>query len=376
MTDELIAGIGTTEADIVLDLGAHHPSADGALRLALTLDGDTVLAAEPLIGHLHRGAEKLFESRDYRQIIMLADRHDWLSAFCGEVGVCLAVESLLGLQVPPRATWLRTILAELTRIGSHLAFMSRLPAEIAGQEPTHDGLLAREAVQRVVEVISGGRMHPMFCRIGGVIADAPAGWTEQVRAALDEVERLMPAPARIIEDDDDFAAATVGIGVLRAKDARAYGVSGPMARASGVDLDLRRDAPSLAYAELADVLRVCTDSAGDVLSRFRLLPAEIRVSIALVRTALDRLPGGDVNVRLPKSVRAPEGHIYVATENPPGMNGYYLVSRAERTPWRLKLRTASFSNISSLPALLPGNRITDLVAILGSAFFTVGDIDR
>ncbi|HEY9391562.1 MAG TPA: hypothetical protein VIR27_17565 [Mycobacteriales bacterium] len=367
---------GEADTDLVLNLGPGHPSTHGVLRLRLSLDGDRVVSAEPLIGYLHRGAEKLFEVRDYRQITVLANRHDWLSAFSSELGVVLAVERMLGMEVPRRAVWLRTLLAELNRVLNHLMFLGSHLLDAGSPVPTVHGMAAREQIQAVLEEAAGGRMHLMFNRVGGLREEVPAGWTDRVRRAVAEVRGGLGPMRRLVNENEDFAARTRGVGVLPADAVEAYGVSGPVARASGVDLDLRRDEPYLAYAELADVLRVVTRQAGDCHARFECLLEQVVASLDLVDACLDRLPGGPVNVRLPKTVRAPEGHTYCWTENPLGLSGYYLVSRGDRTPWRLKLRSASFNNVQALRVVLPGAALGDLVAILASMFFVVGDIDR
>jgi len=381
VTSEITVGIGSgarelATADMVLNIGPQHPSTHGVLRLALTLDGERVVRAEPIIGYMHRGAEKLFEVRDYRQIIVLANRHDWLSAFSNELGVVLAVERMMGLEVPPRAVWLRTLLAELNRVLNHLMFLGSYPLEIGAITPVFYAFRERETLQAVMEEAAGGRMHFMFNRVGGIKEEMPAGWTGRVRQAVADVRRRMPDLDGLIRNNEIFLARTRGIGVLTADAAQSYGVSGPVARASGLDFDLRRDEPYLAYADLADVLRVVVGTAGDCHTRFSCLLDQVYASLDLADACLDRLPGGPVNIRLPKVVKAPEGHTYAWTENPLGLNGYYLVSRGEKTPWRLKLRSASYGNVQALASLLPGCLLPDLVAILGSMFFVVGDIDK
>ena len=363
------------DADVVLDLSPLHPSTHGGLRLALTLDGDRIVTAEPLVGYMHRGAEKLFEARDYRQILVLANRHDWLSAFANELGIALAVERMMGLEVPPRAVWLRTLLAELNRVLNALMFLGTYPLELGVEAPLLSALHEREALQGVMEEATGGRVHYMFNRIGGLLVDVPAGWVDRVRAVVAQVRsRVLADLDPVIRSDTVFAERTVGIGVVSRDVVSSYGMSGPVARASGFDLDLRRDSPYLAYAEL-DV-PVVLGGNGDCYDRFRCLLDQVYVSLDLVEACLDRLPAGAVNVKLPKTVRAPEGHIYVWTENPLGAMGYYLVSRGERAPYRLAMRTASFNNVSALPAILPGTRVADLVTVLASMFFVVGDVDK
>jgi NADH-quinone oxidoreductase subunit D len=375
-------GADLATQDMVLNIGPQHPATHGVLRLRLTLDGERIVSCEPIVGYMHRGAEKLFEVRDYRQIIMLANRHDWLSAFSSELGVVLAVERMLGLEVPDRAVWARTLLAELNRVLNHLMFLGSYPLEVGAITPVFYAFRERETLQQVMEEISGGRMHYMFNRVGGLKEDLPAGWLDRTSAAIDAVRQRLPELEGLIFDNEIFAARTRGVGVLPPDMVHAYGVSGPAARASGVNLDLRRDEPYLAYAELfgpGGPGQVVTRTEGDCFARFCVLREQVHVSLALAEACIDRLrslPAGPVNVRLPKVVRAPEGHIYVWTENPLGLNGYFLVSRGEKTPWRLKLRSASFNNIAVLPQLVPGCVVADLVAVLGSMFFVVGDIDK
>ncbi|MGW4426137.1 NADH-quinone oxidoreductase subunit D [Streptosporangium sp. NPDC004631] len=363
--------------DMILNIGPQHPSTHGVLRLRLTLDGERIASAEPIVGYMHRGAEKLFEVRDYRQIIVLANRHDWLSAFANELGVVLAVERMLGMEVPVRAVWTRTLLAELNRVLSHLMFLGSYPLELGAITPVFYAFRERETLQAVMEEISGGRMHYMFNRVGGLKEDMPLGWLGRVSRAVADVRRRLPDIERLIAGNEIFLARTVGVGVLDRETIMQYGVSGPIARAAGVDLDLRRDDPYLAYGELP--VRVVTRSAGDCNARFEVLLEQVKVSLDLADACLERLrelPRGPINQRLPKVLKVPEGHTYAWTENPLGVNGYYLVSRGEKTPWRLKLRSASYNNVQVLREMLPGNLISDMVAILGSMFFVVGDIDK
>ncbi|ADB35450.1 NADH dehydrogenase (quinone) [Kribbella flavida DSM 17836] len=367
--------------DMVLNIGPQHPATHGVLRLRLTLDGERIVGCEPIIGYMHRGAEKLFEVRDYRQIIVLANRHDWLSAFSNELGVVLAVERMMGLEVPVRAVWMRTLLAELNRVLNHLMFLGSYPLELGAITPVFYAFRERETIQAVMEELSGGRMHYMFNRVGGLKEDLPYGWLGRASAASAAVRSRLPDIENLVLGNEIFRARTVGVGRLSPELIAAYGVSGPIARASGVDADLRRDEPYLAYDELArdGVLRVVTRSDGDCFGRFAALLEQVKVSLDLIDACLDRLaamPAGPVNVRLPKILKVPEGQTYAWTENPLGINGYYLVSRGDKTPWRLKLRSASFNNISVLPEMLPGTIVADMIAILGSMFFVVGDIDK
>jgi NADH-quinone oxidoreductase subunit D len=372
---------GLATQDMVLNIGPQHPATHGVLRLRLTLDGERIVECEPIVGYMHRGVEKLFEVRDYRQIIVLANRHDWLSAFSSELGVVLAVERMLGMEVPERATWSRTLLAELNRVLNHLMFLGSYPIELGAITPIFYAFRERETIQAVMEEISGGRMHYMFNRVGGLKEDLPAGWLERVADAVRAVGNRLAQIEDLIFGNEIFRARTRGVGVVSPALVDAYGVSGPIARAAGVDFDLRRDEPYLAYAELFrdGVLQVATRDEGDAHARFGLLLDQVKVSLDLAEACVDRLRSlqtGPVNVRLPKILKVPEGSTYCWTENPLGINGYYLVSRGEKTPWRMKLRSASFNNIAVLPEVLEGCLVADMVAILGSMFFVVGDIDK
>jgi NADH-quinone oxidoreductase subunit D len=368
-------------ADVVLTIGPQHPASHGVLRLALTVDGERIVRAVPEVGYMHRGAEKLFEARDYRQILVLANRHDWLSAFSNELGVAMAVERMLGMRVPQRAVWIRMLLAELNRVLNHLVFLGSFPAALVAGPMSGSAFRAREVIQSVMEAVSGGRIHYMFNQVGGLKQDLPDGWLEQATAAIGAVRELVDrdiAPA--VGADPGFRAALRGVGVLAPDLAAAYGVSGPIARASGLAIDLRRDDPYLAYDELpADVMRVVGRSEGDCLARVECLLEQVSVALDITQHCIVVLQGlepGPVNIRLPKVVKAPEGETYAWTENPLGINGYYLVSRGERTPWRLKLRTASFNNVQVLSRLLEGATVDQLMPILTSMFFVIGDLDK
>ncbi len=376
-TSRLAALVPGDPVDLVLDLGSAHPSSHPGLRLTLELDGDVIVSARAHVGLMHRGAEKLFEVRDYRQALVLANRHDWLSAFSNELGIVLLLERMLGMELPPRAVWARTLLAEVNRALSHLAFLGTFP--LAGPSTTVREIGGREALQGVLEEISGGRVHAMLNQVGGLRAEIPEGWTDRVRGAVGTAREALTSLNADVLGSPAFVAATEGVAVIDATLVEPYGLSGPVARASGVDMDLRRDAPYLAYGELADTLRVPTRVSADALARMTLLVEETEVALDLVATAADRLdsaPAGPVSVRLPKALRVPEGEAYAWTEGPLGAAGYYVVSRGDRTPWRLKMRTPSFAHVQVLEAVLPGMRLEHLVTTLASLSFVVGDVDR
>src|SRR4051812_4707873 len=291
MTERVVGiGVGAKELatqDMVLNIGPQHPSTHGVLRLRLVLDGEVIVSAEPIVGYMHRGAEKLFEVRDYRQIIVLANRHDWLSAFANELGVVLAAERMLGMEVPVRAVWVRTLLAEMNRVLNHLMFLGSYPIELGAITPIFYAFRERETLQAAMEEVSGGRMHYMFNRVGGLKEELPAGWTGRARRAVDDVRRRLPDIENLVVGNEIFRARTRGVGILSQELVHSFGASGPIARASGVDFDLRRDEPYLAYGEL-DV-PVVTRTEGDCLARFECLLEQANVSLNLADACLDRL---------------------------------------------------------------------------------------
>jgi NADH-quinone oxidoreductase subunit D len=354
-----------------IPLGPDHPTLDGLPRVRLELADGVVRSAQWLPGTVHRGAEKLFESRDYRQILMLVDRHDWLSAFCSEIGVAVGVERALGLTAPPRAQHIRILLCELTRIAHHLAFLAPLPGGLPDLWRAR-AWAWRGDILDLLEQATGHRVHPMFCAIGGVRADVSQEWVDAVAGAA---RTWSTEPLDTSELADVLADGYAGVAILERSAALGFGASGPVARASGVDLDLRRDDPTLPYP----AVEVPLAAAGDARARVRLLVSEIGVSIGLVRWAAEELrgsAGGPVAVRLPKVVRVPEGCTYTWTENPTGINGYLLVSRNERTPWRLKVRSAGFGNAAALGRALVGTAVVDLPAAVASFLLVCGDVDR
>src|SRR3954453_23293617 len=266
------SGSELAPTDMVLNIGPQHPATHGVLRLRLTLDGERIVDCEPIVGYMHRGAEKLFEVRDYRQIIVLSNRHDWLSAFSNELGVVLAVERMLGMEVPVRAIWIRTLLAELNRVLNHLMFLGSYPIELGAITPIFYAFRERETIQAVMEEVSGGRMHYMFNRVGGLKEDLPAGWLGRAADAATAVGARLGQIEDLIFGNEIFRARTRGVGLLSAELVDAYGVSGPIARAAGGDFALRRAEPYLAYEELLGqgVMRVATRPEGDCYARFGL----------------------------------------------------------------------------------------------------------
>ncbi len=362
------APLGLGPARTHLDLGPEHPTRSGAVEIVTEIEGDVITRAEVRPGRIHRAAEKLFEVRDYRQVLALADRHDWQGSFAGELGVALTVEAALGLQAPERAVWLRTLLAEHTRLHSHLGFLTY--AARRGTETGDAVSSLREALREQLADLSGNRVHPMLTRLGGLAADAAPEWLEAEVRLVRAVAALTPALRQCV------SALPPGVAVMPTEVVSDFGVTGPAARAAGVDVDLRRSAPYLAYADLD--LTSASGQEGDAVARLRCWVDELAPTAALVEqlaAGLTTRPG-PVDVMLPKVVRVPEGETYVATESPLGRSGWWLVSRGEKQPWRLKMRTASFAHVSALEAVLPGTPVEHLGLAVASVGYVVGDLAK
>lgn len=357
-----------------LPLTNAHPAAAGGLRVLLDVDDSVVSRVEVQPGAMHRGAEKLFESRDYRSLLALADRHAWTSSYNSELGLAQLLELMMGIPVPPRAQWLRLVLAEASRISHHLLWLTAA-AEQLGLNSAPLGQAARAELVAVLERYTGMRVHHMILAPGGLRWDYPPGWPAQL---ADAIPGCVAASAAIVADLD--ATVPVGVGALRKEDALAYATSGPVARASGVARDERLDETSGPYAILgeAGVLGSVTATAGDARARWGLLASEVAMSAECALRGVATLAehNGDISVQLPKSLRVPQGEGYHATAAPGGTNGWYLVSRGGVTPYRLHLRTASFNNAAAAAAALPGTPMEWLPLAVMSMFLVAGDTDK
>jgi NADH-quinone oxidoreductase subunit D len=361
--------------DMVLNIGPQHPATHGTLRVVVRLDGERVVAADPVIGYMHRGYEKLTEVRTYPQITTLINRIDWLSSFANEVPFIHGAELLMGIEAPPRAQYIRTILTELSRIATFLVFLGDMGLQVGALTPPFYGFRDREHVLNLIEAVTGGRFHPNFNRIGGLKDDLPWGWINETRNTMKVVLDGCDAFDDLVAGNEIFLARTRGIGIIPGELGAAYGVSGSNLRASGVDWDLRRDGkPYLVYPELD--FRVWTHSDGDSFSRYWVRLQETRESARMVLQMLDQLPSGPVMAKVPRIIKVPEGEVWVETENPLGQMGYYVISKGATGPFRVKIRSASFSNVSILPWVLRGVYVPDVITILASLYFILGDIDR
>lgn len=341
-----------------ISLGPRHPSQAGFITGTREVVGGEWRDVDIRIGYGHRAAEKLFEVRDYRSAIMLADRHDWLSAFSGELGVTMAIERAMRLNPPPRVAVLRTLLAEVARIHSHLSYLSHVSEEVWDTV---------ESLRHALLAWSGNRVHPMLNRVGGLAADLPEGWS----LPLDAVRRHADRTEGALASTDRFR----GLAILDADDCAAHGLSGPVARAAGLDLD-RRVPGYLAYG---DVFRPApVREEGDAQARFLMLADELRTSADMVSQLLSMAAdsGGEITVRLARRLKVPEGEHWAELEAPWGIAGVLLVSRGGATPWRLALRTPSFANLSALGRALEGTPETLIADAVASIGYSVGDADR
>jgi NADH-quinone oxidoreductase subunit D len=367
------AGPLATE-EMILNIGPQHPSTHGVLRVVLELDGEVIVRADPVIGYMHRAAEKLAEVRDARQVLVLMNRHDWISAFNNELGWVIAVERLAGIEVPDRAQWIRTMMAEWNRILNHLMFSGSYPLELGAMTPIFYAFREREMIQDLMEAATGARMHHSYARVGGLKDDLPAGFLKRAAEVLGVMRKRIREFETLIMGNEIIHQRTRGVGVLPADTAIAYGCSGPVLQASGVPMDPRRDEPYVKFGEVE--FQVPVAGTGDCFDRLWVLIERMKQSCDIIEQCMDKLPPGPFRAdKLPKSLKL-EGEVYVRTENPLGMMGYYLVGDGRKEPYRLKMRTPSFSNVSVIPAMLPGTLVPDLIAILGSIFFVVGDVDR
>ncbi len=358
-----------------LNIGPQHPATHGTLRIVVKLDGERVMRAEPIMGYMHRGYEKLTEVRTYPQVTSLINRIDWLGSFANEVPFILAAEQIMGVEAPPRAQWIRTLLFELSRIANVVLFLGDMGVQLGAVTPVFFAFRDREFVLNQIEAVTGGRFHPNFDRIGGLKDDIPRGWTEETKGVLGRIRKFCDEMEDLVTGNEIFQARTRGIGVIPADVGLSYGLSGANIRASGVDWDLRRDGGSgLVYDKLD--WKVWTHPDGDSFARYWVRLQEVREACNMVEQLLDGIPPGPVMAKVPRIIKVPPGEAYVETENPLGVMGYYVVSKGDLVPYRVKIRSASFNNISITPWLLEGTYVPDVVSILASLYFILGDIDR
>jgi NADH-quinone oxidoreductase subunit D len=381
-------------------MGPQHPSTHGVLRLVVEIDGETIVRIMPDIGYLHTGIEKTAEAKFYQQVVPLTDRIDYLSPMTNNLAYCLAVEKLLGLEIPKRAQWIRVMLNELTRINSHLVWLGTHAMDIGALTVFLYCFREREDVLRLFEMVSGQRMMTSYFRIGGLSLDLPLGFLDRVKHFADRFPSNIDEYENLLTNNPIWINRLKGVACISAEDAVALGTTGPTLRASGIDWDLRRDSPYSGYENFQ--FKVPTSTVGDVYARYLVRVQELRESVGIVQQCLQGMPeAGPIKADAPKVVlperekmktqmesliyhfkiitegfTVPAGEVYHAVESPRGEMGYYIVSDGTAKPYRVHMRAPSFANLQALPAMCEGRLIADVVAAIGSIDIILGDVDR
>ena len=384
---------------MVLNMGPQHPSTHGVLRLLLEVDGETIVRIMPDIGFLHTGIEKTCEAKFYQQVVPMTDRIDYLCPMTNNLAYCLAVEKLLGMEIPPRGQWLRVLLNELTRINSHLVWLGTHAMDIGAMTVFLYCFREREDVLRLFEAVAGQRMMTSYFRVGGVSMEPPLGWFDRAKDFLTRFPANVDEYENLLTNNPIWIGRLKGVAKITPEDAIALGATGPTLRGSGVDIDLRRDAPYTGYENFK--FKVPLGKDGDVYSRYLIRVQELRESIGIVKQALEGMPEGRIKADAPKVVlpdrenmktqmesliyhfkiitegfTVPEGEVYQAVESPRGEMGYYIVSDGTAKPYRVHMRSPSFANLQTLPTMCEGRLIADVVAAIGSIDIVLGDVDR
>src|SRR5260221_6200884 len=388
------------DSTLVLNMGPQHPSTHGVLRLVLEIDGETVVRVKPEIGFLHTGIEKTCEAKFYQQVVPMTDRIDYLCPMTNNLAYCLAVEKLLRLEPPPKAQWMRVLLAELTRIASHLVWLGTHALDMGAMSVFLYCFREREDILRIFENVSGQRMMTSYFRIGGLALDPPIDFYDKVRKFVASFPERIDQYENLLTSNHIWVVRTKGVAKLTAEECISLGVTGPPLRASGVDWDLRRDMPYSGYEKFKFKVPVSQD--GDVYARYMLRIAELRESIGMVKQALEGLPSGPIKTEdAPKVVlpdrekmktqmealiyhfkivtegfAVPAGEVYQAVESPRGEMGYYVVSGGTAKPYRVHMRAACLANLQTLPKMCEGRLLADVVAAICSMDIVLREIDR
>jgi NADH-quinone oxidoreductase subunit D len=384
---------------MVLNMGPQHPSTHGVLRLVLELDGEIIVKCEPELGYLHTGIEKEFEVKNYQQAVTLTDRVDYLAPLSNNLGYCLSVEKLLGLEIPPKAQWMRVMLTELTRLNSHLVWLGTHALDIGAMTVFLYCFREREDILRIFEMFSGQRMMTSYFRIGGLALEPPRGWHERVKKFIDAFPGRVDEYENLLTGNRIWMGRTQGVGRISLEDMLDLGVTGPMLRAAGLKIDARKDEPYSSYEKFDFEVPVRTE--GDVFARYLVRLEEMRQSAKIVRQAMDGMPEGpwkadDQHVVLPdrekmktqmealiyhfkivtEGFRVPAGEVYQVIESPRGELGFYAVSDGTARPFRVHMRTPSFGNLQATAVMVEGTLLADVIASIGSMDFVLGDTDR
>jgi NADH-quinone oxidoreductase subunit D len=396
-TIETVAGSANT---MVLNMGPQHPSTHGVLRVVLELDGETVLKARPVIGYLHTGIEKNMEAKTYSQAITMTDRIDYLAPLSNNLCYCLAVEKILGIEIPKRAQYIRVLLTEMTRIASHLVWLGTHAIDLGAMSVFLYTFREREEIMKIFEYVSGQRMMTSYFRIGGIALEPPPNWLDRIRRVIDALPAHIDEYEGLLTNNRIWLGRTKGVGIISAEDAIAMGASGPMLRGSGVPFDIRKAFPYSSYEEFD--FDIQTQTAGDCFARYQVRVAEIRESIKIVRQAMEKVPAeGPIKATAPgiiapsreemkssiegliyhfkiytEGFAPPPGEVYQAIESPRGELGFFVSSDGSAHPYRVKVRAPSFINLQTLPRLCEGRLIADVVACIGTTDIVLGEVDR
>ena len=393
------ASAGAKPRSLTLNMGPQHPSTHGVLRLQLELDGETIVKCQPDIGYLHTGIEKECEVKTYQQAVTLTDRIDYLAPLSNNLCYCLAVEKLLGLEIPPLAQWTRVMLTELTRLNSHLVWLGTHAIDIGAMSVFLYCFREREDILRIFEMYSGQRMMTSYFRIGGLALEPPRGWEQRVRTFIDAFPSKVDEYEELLTNNRIWIGRTRGVGYMSLEDMLDWGVTGPMLRAGGLKWDMRKSQPYSSYDQFDFEIPTRTES--DVYARYQVRIEEMRQSARIVKQALEGMPGGRWTADAPHVVlpdrekmktqmealiyhfkivtegfRVPAGEVYQTIESPRGEVGYYVVSDGTTHPYRVHVRGPSFGNLQAVPKMVVGTLIADVIASIGSMDFVLGDCDR
>lgn len=387
------------ENELILNMGPQHPATHGVLRVLLRLDGEKVIGAMPELGYLHRGYEKMAEDMSFIEFIPHTDRLDYTSTMCNNVAYALAVEKLLGVEIPKRAQYIRMLVAELSRIAGHLVAIGTFALDLGAVTMVEWTFREREYIQSIFDRIAGARFTTSFTRIGGVASDVDDTAIAMIKEFLSNFDSALEEMAKLLHGNRIFIERLEGIGILPKETAIAYGVTGPSLRASGVEYDIRRAKPYLQYNEIDFNIPTYTES--DCLARYYIRGDEVKESVKIIKQILEKMPKGDIMANDPKKVlpkkgeiytrmeelihdfmiinhgvNPPVGDVYFSAENPKGELGFYIVSNGTGHPWKLKIRSPSFCNLQVLPLLCKGHMVSDIVAIIGSLDPVMGEADK
>jgi NADH-quinone oxidoreductase subunit D len=384
MTEKFYDDVATAEqfeektfldsSELILNMGPQHPSTHGVLRVVLKLDGEKVIGSECVIGYLHRGVEKIAENRTYAQFAPYVDRMDYVAAVSNALGYCEAVEKLLNTEAPPRAQFIRVILTELNRLASHHVWLGTHALDIGALTPLFYTFRDREEILKIYEKYCGARLTTHAFRIGGCIYETYEGFEKEVRDYCDFLLPKIDEYEELLTTNRIWCERTKGIGILKADDCKALGVTGPVLRASGVKWDLRKAKPYSGYNKFDFDIPVGTN--GDTYDRYLVRIEEMRQSVKIIRQAVDGLPEGPIMAKVPKVLKPPVGEVYHSIEAPKGELGYFIVSDGSTQPYRVRVRPPSFVNLQALDKMIEGQLVADVVAVIGTLDIVLGEVDR